>query len=436
MRRGAHEVRDAQTIADILVDPDGARPARDHWEKTAHALLTGAILHVLYAERDKSLSGVARFLADPDRPMAETLQVMIMTNHSGTEDLPRAHPVIASIARELLNKAENERSGVISTAMSFLSLYRDPVIAAATARSDWRIADLRQSARPVSLYLVVPPSDLSRTRPLIRLVLNQIVRRLTEQLEWSSREGEGRQLLLMLDEFPALGRLPFFEGALAFLAGYGIRAFLIAQSLNQIDQAYGANNAILDNAHIRIAFAPNDERTARRLSDMLGTATEERSLTNLSGKRLSVWLNHKAVARQETPRPLLTPGEVLQLPAGEALIFVSGLPPIRAKKLRAYEDRNFIARTLPAPAHASPPDRQPQKHDWDGMRRSVDRQLETRMRDRESGADRTTTSDIGTMPGRPARDLALLADDPVSAATQRKSRTGRVRTVDNFDFGF
>ena len=67
----------------------------------------------------------------------------------------------------------------------------------------------------------------------------------------------------MLDEFPALGRLDFFESALAFMAGYGLRAFLIAQSLNQIEKAYGANNAILDNCHVRVAFATNDERTAK-----------------------------------------------------------------------------------------------------------------------------------------------------------------------------
>ena len=68
--------------------------------------------------------------------------------------------------------------------MSFLGLYRDPLIAAETSRCDWRIADLMEAERPVSLYLVVPPSDISRTKPLVRLILNQIGRRLTETLEW------------------------------------------------------------------------------------------------------------------------------------------------------------------------------------------------------------------------------------------------------------
>ena len=85
----------------------------------------------------------------------------------------------------------------------------------------------------------------------------------------------------MLDEFPALGRLDFFESALAFMAGYGIKAFLIAQSLNQIEKAYGENNSILDNCHVRVSFATNDERTAKRVSDALGTATELRAMQQL-----------------------------------------------------------------------------------------------------------------------------------------------------------
>ena len=348
VRMGPNEVRDVQNIADILVDPEGSRERRDHWEKTAHALLVGAILHVLYAEGEKTLARVATFLADPTRTFQRTLWIMLTTNHLGTEERPMAHPVVASVARELMNKSENERSGVVSTAMSFLGLYRDPIIAEATSRSDWRIADLMEGPRPVSLYLVVPPSDISRTRPLVRLILNQIGRRLTERLP-PGGNGASRRLLLMLDEFPALGRLDFFESSLAFLAGYGVRAFLVAQSLHQIDKAYGPNHAILDNCHVRIAFAPNDERTARRLSDALGTATELRAQRNLSGKRLAAWLSHTSISEQETPRPLLTPGEVLQLPADDALVMVSGTPPIRGRKLRYFEDRNFVARRLPAP---------------------------------------------------------------------------------------
>jgi type IV secretion system protein VirD4 len=349
VRQGEWEVRDVQNIADILVDPEGSLDKRNHWEKTSHALLVGAILHVLYAEPDKTLAGVANFLSDPKRPVEVTLRAMMDTPHLGKVGV---HPVVASAARELLNKADNERSGVLSTAMSFLGLYRDPVVARVTRHCDWRIADLVRSKEPVSLYLVVPPSDINRTKPLIRLILNQIGRRLTEELEIA---GKRHRLLLMLDEFPALGRLDFFESALAFMAGYGLKSFLIAQSLNQIERAYGQNNSILDNCHVRVAFATNDERTAKRVSDSLGTATELRDSTNYAGHRLAPWLGHLMVSRQETARPLLTPGEIMQLPPADEIVMVAGTSPIRAKKARYFEDMRFTERVLSPPDLASEP---------------------------------------------------------------------------------
>ena len=175
----------------------------------------------------------------------------------------------------------------------------------------------------------------------------------------------------MLDEFPALGRLDFFETALAFLAGYGVRAFLIAQSLNQIVKAYGDNNSILDNCHVRVAFATNDERTAKRISDALGTATEQRAMRNYAGHRLAPWLAHVMVSRQETARPLLTPGEVMQLPPDQELVLVSGLSPVRAHKLRYFEDGNFTARLQPAPVLADGGYRDrpaARADDWQGRR--------------------------------------------------------------------
>jgi type IV secretion system protein VirD4 len=348
VRRGEREVRDVQNIADVLVDPEGALERRNHWEKTSHSLLVGAILHVLYAEPDKTLAGVANFLSDPRRPIETTLRAMMTTPHLGSAGV---HPVVASSARELLNKSDNERSGVLSTAMSFLGLYRDPVVATVTRRCDWRIRDLVGGKAPATLYLVVPPSDISRTKPLVRLILNQIGRRLTEDLQ---AKGRRQRLLLMLDEFPALGRLDFFESALAFMAGYGLKSVLIAQSLNQIEKAYGQNNSILDNCHVRVSFASNDERTAKRVSDALGTATEMRAMKNYAGHRLSPWLGHLMVSRQETARPLLTPGEVMQLPHDDELVLVSGCNPIRAKKIRYFEDAQLTTRILPPPRLAPP----------------------------------------------------------------------------------
>jgi type IV secretion system protein VirD4 len=431
VRQGEWEVRDVQNIADILVDPEGSLDKRNHWEKTSHSLLVGAILHVLYAEKDKTLAGVANFLSDPRRPVEATLRAMMDTPHLGEAGV---HPVIASSARELLNKSENERSGVLSTAMSFLGLYRDPVVARVTARCDWRIADLVGSRQPITLYLVVPPSDINRTKPLIRLILNQIGRRLTEELTTSPKR---HRLLLMLDEFPALGRLDFFESALAFMAGYGIKGFLIAQSLNQIERAYGPNNAILDNCHVRVSFATNDERTAKRVSDALGTATELRDSTNYAGHRLAPWLGHLMVSRQETARPLLTPGEIMQLPPSDEIVMVAGTPPIRATKARYFEDARFQERILTPPdLVAAPLAPSPSTDDWSGRVVAAENHSAT------SGAKGDPANagirrepelpeheEIVAPPPSPEQEFEFLDDEPDVDAAKARAMRQRMRMV-------
>ncbi|CEJ16029.1 Conjugal transfer protein TraG [bacterium YEK0313] len=434
VRRGEWEVRDVQNVADVLVDPEGSLDKRNHWEKTSHSLLVGAILHVLYAEEEKTLAGVAAFLSDPRRPIESTLKAMMTTPHLGKAG---PHPVVASTARELLNKSDNERSGVLSTAMSFLGLYRDPVVAEVTRRCDWRIADLIADPKPATLYLVVPPSDISRTKPLIRLVLNQIGRRLTEDLHAKDRR---HRVLMMLDEFPALGRLDFFESALAFMAGYGLKSFLIAQSLNQIEKAYGPNNSILDNCHVRVSFATNDERTAKRVSDALGTATEMKAMRNYAGHRLSPWLGHLMVSRSETARPLLTPGEVMQLPPTDEIVMAAGVHPIRAKKARYYEDRRFTERVLPSPDPAKC-GRSTRKDGWSDLKpRRPDAVLLAEVEKAEDAANGGLRREPElpdhvaiakeTTEQKPAEEFAIVLDDaPEDAARQRQILRQQMRGV-------
>ncbi len=308
IRKGLSEVKDTQNVADILVDPTGERETKDHWQTTAHSLLTGAILHVLYAEPDKTLAGVAAFLSDPSRTGVHALKEMLETSHLPGEP----HPVVAQAAREMLNKSDNELSGVFSTAMSCLGLYRDPVIARNTAASDFRIADLMNGDAPASLYLVVPPSDLARTRPIIRLMLNQIGRRLTESMEFGGKTAYRHRLLLLLDEFPSLGKLEFFETALAFIAGYGLKAFLIAQSLNQLEKAWARArkiNAERSSSAARIGHAATANRTCASLygartgtggcsvlpiAPIAGVVGRNPSLPTIAAGVTSLWRNRAA----------------------------------------------------------------------------------------------------------------------------------------------
>src|SRR2546426_6776220 len=370
------DVKDAQSIADLLIDPAGTG-GHDHWDlhwnMTAHDLLVGVILQVLYAERDKTFRGCLTFLADPNRPIENALSQMLTAVHDPTGRCgwtdpttgqpTRTHPVVAGAARALLNKSDNERSSVVSSAVKFLNLYRDPIGAQNTVACDFALKDLPGGDRPVSLYLTTPPSDITRTRPLLRLLLNQLGRRLTETLD----PGNGRvgsqsrpRLLLMLDEFPALGRLDFLQTALAYLPGYGIKAYLIVQDLAQLAQTYGRDESIISNCHVRVAYTANKVETAKVISEMAGTMTVHREARTYTGNRLSPVLLHVMASEQEVRRPLLTPDEVMRLPDDAALIFVAGRRPIYGRRIRYYEDPVFADRASVPPPVGS--DRL--AHDW------------------------------------------------------------------------
>lgn len=341
IRKGLYEVRDAGNIADILVDPEGAKDSLDHWEKNAHNLIIGGILHVLYAEENKSLAGLAQFFANPKREFRDTLDVMLRTCHVNGEP----HPVVAGVAREMMNKSANELSGVLSTTMTFLGLYRDPLIARATSGSDFTLEQLNNPAIPWSLYLCLPASDISRLRPLFRLLLNQMGRAMTEHVV----ERKDR-VLMVLDEFAALGHMDFYETTLAYMRGYYLRSLLVVQSTNQLLKHYGNHQSIIDNCDIRIAMAANDSETAKKIESLLGEETITHEQDGYSGERMSLWYSHKNVARQVKGRPLMTEAEVLQMGRDKEVIFLTNQAPILAQKVQAWNDGTWTRRQLPPPA--------------------------------------------------------------------------------------
>jgi type IV secretion system protein VirD4 len=370
--RGRGDVREAQNIAEVLV-PKDEKGKRDHWQLTAYKLLVGAILHVLYAGEKKDLRGVLELLSDPQRSIRETLEMMLKTPHLGD----RPHPQVVSASRAALNKSDNELSGVVSTAETCLDLWLDPLIAENTASSDFCAEQLNSLGTPVSLYLVVPAADIERLRPLIRLMVIQIGNRLTRHVDipgtgavkpkglrglWqricsalrvvqhAAKGGSKQRLLIILDEFPLLGYLPWIESAIAFLRGYKIKLFLIVQSLNQLEKVYGPNHAFLDNSWVRFTYTSFDDRTAERISNLLGKRTVVQTQVSKTRKAGAFWAQSYNESQQYTARPLKTAGELLTLPYDEVIVFAGGVPPYQGTKLQYFLHPLFVARAnLPRP---------------------------------------------------------------------------------------
>ena len=367
--RTEFEVQDVQNIVGIIVDPDGTGGggAEAHWIATSSMLLTGVALHVLYAEVDKSIGGIAKFLSDPSFTSTEEMfQYMLNATHDpdmtmGWKDSlgqeTGTHPVVAMAARDMLNKDPKEGAGVLSTATRFLTLFRDPIVARNIAGSDFKIDDLMNDEKPVSLYIVVPPSDIDRVKPLTRLLIQQILRILTSKMEFKdgrSVAGYKHRLLMLIDELPSLGKLEILQTSLAYIAGYGIKAYLITQDLGQLSAAYGGSSgrdeSIVANCQVLVAYAPNKLETMELLSKLAGNTTIRTENKTYSGGRMSVMRDQVTIAVQEQERPLLTPDEARRLPPDDSLIFLAGHPPIYGKKIKYYADPVFSKRAkIPPP---------------------------------------------------------------------------------------
>lgn len=345
--RGPQEVRWAQNLTDILFGAHEERSTKDFWLRSAANLVAPVIIHTLYFEplERKTLAVVREKL----RNLAETCEEMRRTLHRRNPQTgqPEVHPEVLHAAESFLSAEERMRSGIQATAESVFGLFADPLVSANTATSDFRIGDLVCADKPVTLYLQPPPSDVARLMPLMRLIVDFAGRALMES---QTHDATGRikrhRLVMMLDEFPMLGRLEFFESMMGAMAGYGLKALLVCQSLNHIIKAYGRDNVILDNCHIVTAFAASDTDSAKRIAEMAGEVWDLReSQTEKKPKPMIGWGEGSTTLREER-RPLLLPGDVRALPRDEQLIFVSGAKPIRAKKLRFDEEALFKSRLM------------------------------------------------------------------------------------------
>lgn len=344
---------------------------------TARTFLTGAILFVMYnkASQGKTacLRDVYRFITSPSMTEEEKFGAMATENHISEkfekefikklkekgekieegehlfyhltkdiiviedEERPYIHPIVARIGADMLGRAEEERSGVISSAKTNLALFDSPTTGEATSSSDFKIHDLMNDKKPISFYFVIAPKDIEKMGVVARILITQIIGKLTKEIKLTGKPYIHR-LLMLLDEFPAIGKMALFETSLAFIAGYGLKAFMITQSLNQLYSIYGRNNKILDNCHIQIFYAPNDTDTPQMLEKKLGNKTITNKNVSYKGiKYFSNW----SYTESKGQRPLMYAAEISQLPKTDSLVFVTGHKPILAKKIRWYEEEKY-----------------------------------------------------------------------------------------------
>ncbi len=362
VRLGASEMADVQRLVSVLSDPAGRRDHDAIWDIAAAAILEAAILHVLYAAPagQKNLVSVKALVNDLDR----SANIMKTTLHRERGGVDECHPVIAAATRAYLSKHDKYRSSVEATVQSYLKWIAGDDIERTLSASDFRVGDLVCLDNAMSLYVQVAPADQKALRPFLRLLFSAVALGLTTEVSTDTWGRPKRHpLLMVMDEFPLLGRLDFFEKTLRLMSGYGIKPMLVAQSLNDIVETYGPHNTILDNTHIYTAFAALDPLTQDKVSKLTGLVMEDRNSVSTSG---AIMDGVRSRSSAEHERPLLEPGEIRGLADTDQLVFVAGYKPWRSQKVRFDQMEPFKSRTrLPAPSPNNLSCSAGMPHPWD-----------------------------------------------------------------------
>ena len=307
-----------------------------------------------YNERSGLAQSVWRVLAALDR-FGVAAEVLIV-NDASRDDTAAVAAAMVELDPRIRCVSHPTNLGLVGNFNACLS----------KARGRW--VHLMHHDDPVSLYLVTQPTDKTRLRPLVRVLVNMIVRLLADRMDFKNGRPVAHyrhRLLMMLDEFTSLGKLEIMQESLAFAAGYGIKCYLICQDINQLksrETGYGHDESITSNCHVQNAYPPNRVETAEHLSRLTGQTTVVKEQITTSGRRTAAMLGQVSRTYQEVQRPLLTPDECLRMPgpkknaqgeieeAGDMVIYVAGYPAIYGKQPLYFKDPVFSARAaIPAP---------------------------------------------------------------------------------------
>jgi type IV secretion system protein VirD4 len=364
----------------VTVNPNSKDP---YFDKASKSLLQTFMMFVATAPLD---GGIVR-----ERTMAETLRLAgqqepvafkntLAAMAKSPEDLVRQ-----GVCTMLHMEAAREQSASVKTVlMEHLGLWGFQRIQKVTAASDFTFRQLRirGDEKPTTIYIAIPPEELSEYRSLLRVMIGACMRELRES--WGPVEDDKQPpVMLFLDEFPQLHHMEPIEDALLYMRSYGVRFWFFCQSLYDLQRHYPDTwRGFIANCGTRCFYGVNEIETAKLVSEMSGTGTvsnrsyqvsdsqtEGEASTSGSGSSSGSgpggWSSGSSsfssrtfstsrtatfgTTMAYTGRPLFTPDEVLRMPFGSLITLIKGLPAIRGQLRFWYEDPEFRRRGMIAP---------------------------------------------------------------------------------------
>ncbi len=365
----------ADMIAEIFFGAESAKSdgATQFFNSTARDIFSGVVMHVRFSPEipwnEKNMAKVLETFSqasmdDEDAGEGddgggcgtEMLREMVETHHvfrnkeGELVESAQLDGIITKAANRSKIQHPKERASTYSTVFSKISLFQDPLVAGATAYSDFSVDDFVNGKNGISLYLIVPYNHIKRIAPVFRMLITFMIKKFSDGTTNANSVKLKNPCLFLLDEFPVLGYFPDIALNAGILAGYGVTFFIVSQSINQIVDVYGENHPFLDHCKTKIVYAPGNIKDARMISESIGNRSV--LLDNISANMAS--LSTANLSSQEISVSLVNPDELTKLEFSRCIVLLEGKPPYKGKKVVYYEDPRFKNKQfLPIPEFKS-----------------------------------------------------------------------------------
>lgn len=336
-----YRVSDILAIGYVLY-PEGGQDS--FFNDQARNLFMGLVLLLLETpELPCTISEALRQSSGKGKPIKKYLtDIMAERDQS---DTPLSDVCVEALLRFTSN-SDNTLASILASFNAPLTIWANPIVDAATSDNDFWLTDIRK--KRMSIYLGVTPDKLPQARLIMNLFFSQLINLNTKELP-SKNPDLKYQVLLMPDEFTALGKVEIINKAVSYIAGYGLRLMPIFQSVSQLASVYGDNDArtMMTNHACQIIFPPREQKDANEYSEMLGYMTEKGVSTSQNNKGaplLSISGGSRGESVSDQKRALLLPQELKELGQEKEIVLLENTKPILAEKVRYFQEPVFVDR--------------------------------------------------------------------------------------------
>lgn len=327
-------IDDLQKIAHILIPDNSDKPI---WSAQPRNLFVALALYLIDTDdRPTTIGEITRIVKNSNNFSQWLTNIMIER-----KDLD---PLCYRNFNAFVQIEKKLQANILISFLSYFELFDNPIVDAATSKSDFDIRRFRKER--ITVYVGVTPNNLERLSPLLTVFYQQTLDALLTNLP--NEKNEPYAMLFMIDEFSALRKMLTLQKSIGLLREYRVRMMLIIQEISQLNVTYGIEGAkAFINTKIRIAFTQNDLDSSRLISAWLGNKTVEQRSRNQN----SLFSDRGGFGSQSlsmTKVELMQPNEIMKLDEKKSIILVEGKAPILANKLFWYEHDGFKKRAIGA----------------------------------------------------------------------------------------